>query len=67
LLLILKCVQELEVLLQVMHPVFILILETSLKRISDVIEKITDNIIKYTALLFQKHRIGHDPEPLSFN
>jgi len=47
--------------------VFILILETSLKRISDVIEKITDNIIKYTALLFQKHRIGHDPEPLSFN
>jgi hypothetical protein len=56
-----------EVPLQDVHPVFLVLLETSLKRIPDVIEKVTGNIIKCSALLIPKLSIGHDPEPLPFN
>ena len=46
---------------------FILILETSLKRISHDIEKVTGNMIECSALLIPKLSIGYGPKPLPFN
>jgi hypothetical protein len=59
--------QKVEVPLQDVHPVFIVLLETSLKRILDVVEKVIGNMIRCSALLIPKLSIGHDQEPLLYN